>query len=629
MFSALLACVACLAAGLPGPVAAESQGKTSAFAAYQEARARSGRDPNAHVRLALWCERHGLATERQKHLAIAVLKNPAHAAARGLMGSVASRGEWHSPEAIRDKMKADEQKSESLAEYRARRARTDNSADAHWKLALWCKAHGLDPEATVHLTIVTQLDPGREAAWKRLGYTKEARRWVTAEQLAAEKAAALAQKKADKHWTALLSRLRSSVESKARRPEALKALQGVTDPRSVPSVWTTFARGKAEEQTIAVQVLGQINSMGSTRAQAILAVAGKSAEVRRIATETLRRRDPRDIASLLVGLLRDPELDADPILYHYSLSPTGWDAVGSTGVLFVQGPRYDVLRTYPRAAFIMFSDPSGLVPVLPSPGYEIGVMRQREQQAADLAAIIGQILSESEEEVLAAKHHVGQVEELNAQLIRVLAATTGQNLGEEREAWRKWWAEEQGYTYDPPPPRPRQDLTLSDSKPTFVSEVRIDCFAAGTPIHTLTGLRPIESVEIGDQVLTQDPRTGTLRYRPVVATVHSKPETVLKADLGQESIKATGIDRFWKVGQGWVMARDLKTGDVLRALGGVATAKSVENIGSEPVFNLKVMQAESFFVGERGMLVHDNSLVEPVLEPFDGIPELGDMRERP
>jgi hypothetical protein len=261
-------------------------------------------------------------------------------------------------------------------------------------------------------------------------------------------------------------------------------------------------------------------------------------------------------------------------------------------------------------------------------GYEARVMRQRRQQTADLTAIISQILQESEEEIAAAKDHIRQVDALNTRVLGVLAATTGQKLGEDQEAWRKWWAEEQGYTYDPPPPRPRQDLTLSDSKPTFASEVRVDCFAAGTPVHTLTGLRPIESVETGDQVLTQDPHTGALSYQPVLATVHSKPEPVRKADLGQESIKAMGIDRFWKVGEGWVMARDLKAGDILRALGGVVVVKSVEDIDPEPVFNLKVMNAASFFVGERGILVHDNSVVEPVKEPFDAVPDLAVNRVR-
>ena len=621
MFSAAFVCVACLAAGPPAAVAAETLSQQAALAAYNEASAKLSPGPDAHVRLALWCERHGLESERLKHLAIAVLKDPAHATARGLIGLVSFRGEWHSPEAIRDKLQADLKKSATLAEYHARRARMDDSADAHWKLALWCKQHGLESEATVHLTIVTQLDPGREAAWKRLGFKRHGNRWITDEQGAAEKAEAEAQRKAEKHWKALLSRSRSGLEDELRRKAATETLEGVTDPRAVSSIWATFAAGRAAQQKIAVQVLGQIESTGSTQALAILAIAGKSAEVRRLAVETLRRRDPRDIASLLVGLLRDPQLDADPILYHYSLQPTGWNAIGATGVLFVQGPQYDVLRTYPVNESSTLRDPSGFVPVSPMPGYERRVMRQRQQQSSDLAAIIDQILIESEGYILDAKLHIRRVEELNAHVMRVLAASTGQNLGEDREAWRRWWAEEQGYTYQPPPPSTRQDLTLADSKPLFATEVRVDCFAAGTPIHTFAGLRPIESVRAGDQVLTQNPRTGALNFQPVVAAVHGSAEKVWTVNFGQQSIKATGIERFWKVGRGWAMARALETGDVLRALGGVATVMSVEEVGSEPVFNLKVMQAESFFVGERGMLVHDNSLVEPVAEPFDAVQE--------
>jgi hypothetical protein len=70
------------------------------------------------------------------------------------------------------------------------------------------------------------------------------------------------------------------------------------------------------------------------------------------------------------------------------------------------------------------------------------------------------------------------------------------------------------------------------------------------------------------------------------------------------------------------MARDLKPGDTLRALGGVAEVKNIKRGPVEPVYNLKVMQAQSFFVGDRGMLVHDNSPVEPVSQPFDLVPAL-------
>ena len=168
-----------------------------------------------------------------------------------------------------------------------------------------------------------------------------------------------------------------------------------------------------------------------------------------------------------------------------------------------------------------------------------------------------------------------------------------------------------------PPTPARQDLTLADDKPTFyVGNAHLSCFAAGTPVHTRLGVRPIESVQIGDQVLTQDARTAELSYQPVLASVQNKPARLIEINLGKETIRATEIHRFWKAGQGWVPSRELQTGDGLRALGGIAQIKSIERGQVEPVFNLKVMNAQSFFVGERGMLVHDNSAVEPVPKAF-------------
>jgi hypothetical protein len=57
-------------------------------------------------------------------------------------------------------------------------------------------------------------------------------------------------------------------------------------------------------------------------------------------------------------------------------------------------------------------------------------------------------------------------------------------------------------------------------------------------------------------------------------------------------------------------------------VGAVVTVETVVDVGSQPVFNLNVTQAERFCVGGRGMLVHDNSLVWPAQQPFDAKPEL-------
>ena len=293
MFSALLVCVACLGSEPANLAAAGSPSNAPALAAYQQAREKVGRDADAHVRLALWCENHGLSSERLKHLTIAVLTDPAHARARGLLGLVAFRGRWQSPEEIRKKLQADEASSASLAEYKARRARMRNSADAHLKIAIWCEEHGLKPEATAHLTVATQLDPGLDAAWKRLGYKKHGSRWITDPQLAERKAESEARSKADKYWTTVLARLRSGLEDESKRAEAAKTLQGITDPSAVPAVWAIFAGGNMSHQRLAVQLFGQIDSPGSTRALSVLAVASESGEVRGKSIETLRRRDPR------------------------------------------------------------------------------------------------------------------------------------------------------------------------------------------------------------------------------------------------------------------------------------------------------------------------------------------------
>ena len=183
MSFAVLVCAVC-ATLEPSSVTTGANSESEAMAAYHAARAGIGRDADAHIRLALWCEGHGMPAERLKHLAIAILTDPSHARARGLMGLVAFRGQWQSPDAVIARVESDGAYAAALAKYNGRRARMADSADAHWKLALWCEQQGLKPEATAHFTRVTQLEPGREAAWKRLGYRRQGQRWVTDEQLA-------------------------------------------------------------------------------------------------------------------------------------------------------------------------------------------------------------------------------------------------------------------------------------------------------------------------------------------------------------------------------------------------------------------------------------------------------------
>ena len=97
-----------------------------------------------------------------------------------------------------------------------------------------------------------------------------------------------------------------------------------------------------------------------------------------------------------------------------------------------------------------------------------------------------------------------------------------------------------------------------------------------------------------------------------MATHLTIPSTTLRIGIDGETIVATGIHRFWKPGKGWTMARDLKAGDRLRMIGGIVEIASIETDKTQPVYNLDVAENRDFFVGTKGLLVHDFSFVQPV-----------------
>ena len=223
-----------------------------------------------------------------------------------------------------------------------------------------------------------------------------------------------------------------------------------------------------------------------------------------------------------------------------------------------------------------------------------------------------------------------QIDETNDRALALLGSLTGQDFGADPKPWQKWWTDQLGLV---------SDSSASDTKPTLTDTVAMpdttlnlpsinvqirahhSCFAAGTLVQTIDGPRPIESIQLGDSVLSQDTATGALAMRPVVAVHVNKPQPTLRITIGGESIVATGIHRFWMAGKGWTMARDLKPGDRLRMVGGVVSIASINPDQTQPVFNLDVADSRDFFVGKAGLLVHDFTFVQPVLAPFDRLPE--------
>ena len=309
------------------------------LATYKEATARAGKSADAHVRLALWCEAHGLTAERLKHLSLAVLYDPSNTLARGLMGLVAYHGKWDRPDVVGQQIQNDPAHQAIVKEYLDRRAATPDTADAQMKLAAWCEENGLKEQAMAHYTAVTRIDPSRDAAWKHLGYKKQGDRWVKPEEAAAAKQEAARQKQADKHWKPKLEKLRDGLESKdaAQAGEGRAELTEVTDPRAVPMIWAIFVRGGERQQIAAVQMLGQIDGPSASNGLAVLAVfspggRGAPAGDRDLdPARSSRRRRPVDRVSI-----RKP--------FKYQVRHV--NGPGSPGELFVEGERFNIQRFY-------------------------------------------------------------------------------------------------------------------------------------------------------------------------------------------------------------------------------------------------------------------------------------------
>jgi hypothetical protein len=223
---------------------------------------------------------------------------------------------------------------QALAEYNALREKTASTAAAQWKLALWCEEHGLKAEAYAHFSEVVRLDPRRDAAWHKLGFKKQHGRWTSDAQIAEENE----QKKADKLWAPRLKKLHKDIHGahgSKKRDDAQAALLAVTDARAIVSVYREFGASRVD-QMILIQVLGQVDKPISSKILAILAVYGKTPEVRGRATETLRRRPADDFIDVLVGMMVDP--------IKFEVRPVG--GPGSPGVIFVEGERFNVARLY-------------------------------------------------------------------------------------------------------------------------------------------------------------------------------------------------------------------------------------------------------------------------------------------
>jgi hypothetical protein len=116
---------------------------------------------------------------------------------------------------------------------------------------------------------------------------------------------------------------------------------------------------------------------------------------------------------------------------------------------------------------------------------------------------------------------------------------------------------------------------------------------------------PIEKIRVGDCVLAQEPDSGEMSYKAVLATTVQPPCQMLDVDLGNEIVRVTRGHPLWVDGIGWQMAKELNAGQCLHTPRGPVRIDNVKSFGELECYNLVVADFNTYFVGNSQVLAHD------------------------
>ncbi len=283
------------------------------LATYGAAARRAGRDAEAHVRLALWCEARGLDAERNTELSEALHLNPHDACARGISGQIRQGVSWVSLKEFA-RMEDSARVRNRYALYDRKRDEAGDSVQGDLQLASWCAHEGMFTEERAHLTAVVRRDPAHAEAWRLLGYHFREGAWVNpAEQQTLRHQHSRA-KEAYHHYRAELKQLVHELAIPEERARAEASLRRIKDPLAVPAIWEVLVSQSHQIHDVAARLLGQIQGPEATSRLAMLAMQDPDAPVRDLAIEALASRDPREYIGPVISYVRTtPKLQIKPI----------------------------------------------------------------------------------------------------------------------------------------------------------------------------------------------------------------------------------------------------------------------------------------------------------------------------
>ena len=524
----------------------------------------------------------------------ALQATPDDARAHWLSGEVQFLGKWQSVSEASTAAAADPK----FDAYLRRREKVGVTAADQFALGKWCHEQGLMDEARGHLRRTLELQPDHRGALALLELQLHNGTWMTRLEIEAYEKSVAAAKAHLKAWQPQIAAIVRRLASPTTSSSAAAELSAITDPTAIPALEATLITAGPNLATPIVDTLRKMPQQWATESLLRGAVLTRNESVRKAASTALKQRPMHDyVPVLLSGLVAPAESTVEV--------NTSGNQVVIRQVVTREGD--DIDQQFINQANVGFATPNVRLSFF---------MRDALSQVSQATELTQKKLDKARR----------RDEAMNQRIVTVLKQTTGEDFGSQARLWWDWWqdyndtyaspyrpvaVQQYDYDYDVPYQMP------NNSYPYYVP--RTSCFAKGTPVWTLRGLRPIDEIQIGDRILSQDPDSGELAYKGVLATTLRRDRPMVQIQAGQDSITSTRGHVFWVAGEGWRLAKELNSGQKLYGLRRAVPVEQVVPAANGDSYNLVVADFATYFVGDNQLLVHDTTPRKPTLAVVPGL----------
>ncbi len=569
-------------------------------------------------------------------------------------GMLKVHGEWQSIEELSH--------TEHDDAYKAKREELNNNPKRHLILARWCALNKLPELARAHYFAVLSLDANNLEARKYVKHVLVGDTWVEQAELKDAQQRLHQDFEKLEDWTPRIKSIAQDLKS--GRPkimsEALDALEKIDTKEALPALEFFASNVDDDLAKPIVRKIVKERSPESCAALVRIALAHPSVDIQKIAVDAIRKYPEAYYVPDLLGMLSS-EIKIENQLV---MQPNG--NIGLVTLFRSELQNRTQLQRAQKLVNVVakFSSHhsatlydttnadmsywSNFWNVSKSAPVNLGTQSSSRSASAagsasasavyvpqDVAKSVAENLNEQgkqQERAVAQKNR-----ELNAKTNRIctlLRSATGTELADKPELWWKWWNDrnerylgEKPVAYSYSEQRERivlssenySNSTANHSHDLGPMQIQYSCLVPGTLIQTATGLVPIETIQVGDLVVSQDVETAELTLKPVILTTIRPPKPTIKITAGEDTIEATGGHLWWVSGHGWVKSRDLKSGMMLHtATGTTEVARLVVNPTPQPTHNLVVDGYHTYFVGPQRVLSYDNTQVKPTMRQVPG-----------